>query len=72
MRDCVREYGDNILTYKEVKGVFSWKEGDSCWYGTLTGMNRLYTFEGDFFEDLKQAFADTVVEYLEDISNETI
>ena len=72
MRDCVKDCGDNILSYKEVKGIYTWSEQDSCWHGKLTNMGHLYTFEGDFFTDLKQAFADTVVEYLEGTSNEII
>ena len=66
MRDCVQGLGNNELHYKGVVGCYGWSEEDSCWHGKLLDVADLVTFEGDFFDDLKQAFADTVVDYLEE------
>lgn len=54
-----------MMTYKGYIANFELDEDDNIFYGKLIGINQLVTFEADNAKDLKQAFYDSVDDYLE-------
>lgn len=52
------------MTYKGYVGEFELDNDDEMFYGKLIGINQLVTFEADNAHDLKQAFYDSVDDYL--------
>ncbi|STZ64139.1 Uncharacterized protein encoded in hypervariable junctions of pilus gene clusters [Moraxella lacunata] len=52
------------MTYKGYIGEFTLDNDDEMFYGKLIGINQLVTFEADNAHDLKQAFYDSVDDYL--------
>lgn len=53
-----------MITYKGYVGVFELDNEDDMFYGKLVGINQLVTFEANNAHDLKQAFYDSVDDYL--------
>lgn len=53
-----------MMTYKGYVGEFTLDNDDEMFYGKLVGINQLVTFEADNAHDLKQAFYDSVDDYL--------
>ena len=53
-----------MMTYKSYVATYELDEDDDIFYGKLTGINQLVTFEADNAKDLKQAFHDSVDDYL--------
>lgn len=53
-----------MMTYKGYVATYELDEDDDIFYGKLTGINQLVTFEADNAKDLKQAFHDSVDDYL--------
>lgn len=53
-----------MMTYKGYVGEFSLDTDDEIFYGKLIGIGQLVTFEADNAHDLKQAFYDSVDDYL--------
>lgn len=53
-----------MMTYKGYVATYELDEDDNIFYGKLTGINQLVTFEADNAKDLKQAFHDSVDDYL--------
>ncbi|WP_115008403.1 type II toxin-antitoxin system HicB family antitoxin [Moraxella lacunata] len=53
-----------MMTYKGYIGEFTLDNDDEMFYGKLIGINQLVTFEADNAHDLKQAFYDSVDDYL--------
>lgn len=53
-----------MMTYKGYVATYELDEDDNVFYGKLTGINQLVTFEADNAKDLKQAFHDSVDDYL--------
>lgn len=48
------------LQYRGIQGNVEWSEDDSCWHGKILNTKHLITYEGDFFDDLKQSFKNVV------------
>jgi len=55
----------NKITYKEFIGTVSFASEDEVFYGKIEGINDLVTFEGSSVVDLKNAFQESVDEYIE-------
>ena len=53
-----------MMTYKGYVATYELDEDDDIFYGKLTDINQLVTFEADNAKDLKQAFHDSVDDYL--------
>lgn len=53
-----------MMTYKGYVGNYELDETDNIFYGKLLGISQLVTFEADNARDLKQAFHDSVNDYL--------
>lgn len=55
----------NYLEYKGYRGLVEFSEADSFFFGTISGINDLVTFEGASVEEIKSAFYEAVDDYLE-------
>lgn len=55
---------ENYMEYKGYIGKISYSTEDEVFYGTVHGINDLVTFEGNSVDELKQAFHESVDEYL--------
>ena len=53
------------LIYKEFIGNVHYSDEDNTFYGKIEGINDLVTFEGQTVKELKQAFMDSVEDYIE-------
>lgn len=53
-----------MMTYKGYVGTYELDTDDEVFYGKLVGINQLVTFEATTAHDLKQAFYDSVDDYL--------
>jgi predicted HicB family RNase H-like nuclease len=54
----------DILTYKEFIGSVHFDAGDEVFFGKVEGIDDLVSFEGDTVNELKQAFQDSVEDYI--------
>ncbi len=61
-----------MMTYKGYVGTFELDEEENTFYGKLLGINQLVTFEADNASDLKQAFYESVDDYLAFCAEENI
>lgn len=61
-----------MMTYKGYVGSYELDEDDNIFYGKLIGINQLVTFEADNASDLKQAFHESVDDYLAFCAEENI
>lgn len=55
----------DVLNYKDYYGSVAFSAEDECFYGKITGIDDLVTFEGTTVEELKTAFVEAVEDYLE-------
>lgn len=53
-----------MMSYKGYVGTYELDADDEMFYGKLVGIGQLVTFEADNAHDLKQAFYDSVDDYL--------
>ena len=56
---------ENYLKYKNYIGTVDFCAEDELFYGKVEGINDLLTFEGESVSDLKNAFIESVEDYLE-------
>ena len=54
----------NLLEYKEYYGSVEFSGEDDVFFGKIEGINDLVSFEGQSVSELKQAFHESVDEYL--------
>ena len=54
----------DILIYKDFYGSAHYSTDDDVFYGKIEGINDLVTFEGKSVNELKQAFHDSVEDYI--------
>jgi predicted HicB family RNase H-like nuclease len=52
------------FTYKEFIGSVHFNADDEVFYGKIEGIDDLIVFEGDTVNELKQAFQDSVEDYI--------
>jgi predicted HicB family RNase H-like nuclease len=55
----------NSLRYKNYVGMFSYDSEADLFHGRVVNINDVVTFEGRSIDELKQALADSVKDYLE-------
>ena len=55
----------NYLEYKGYRGVVEFSDTDSVFFGKISGINDLVTFEGTSVAEIKSAFTEAVDDYLE-------
>lgn len=55
----------NVLTYKGYSGVFQYYDDDNAFHGQVAGITDVVHFTGTSIDELKQALADSVEDYLE-------
>jgi len=54
----------DILNYKDFIATVHFSSEDEIFFGKIEGINDLITFEGNSVADLKEAFIDSVEEYI--------
>ena len=54
----------NVLEYKGYLGSVEFSADDELFFGKITGIRDVVTFEGDSVTKLKKAFKDTVEDYI--------
>jgi predicted HicB family RNase H-like nuclease len=54
-----------MLSYKDYCAIIQFDADDETFYGQIHGINDLVTFEGQSVKQLKTAFKEAVLEYLE-------
>jgi predicted HicB family RNase H-like nuclease len=55
----------NVMTYKGYNGVFEYYADDNAFHGQVAGITDVVHFTGTSIDELKQALADSVEDYLE-------
>jgi predicted HicB family RNase H-like nuclease len=55
----------NIMTYKGYVGKFNYDEEAEIFHGDVLELTDVITFQGNSIDELKQALADSVEDYLE-------
>jgi predicted HicB family RNase H-like nuclease len=55
----------DIIHFKDFIGSVHFSAEDDCFFGKIEGIDDLITFEGRDVKELKQAFRDATVEYIE-------
>lgn len=55
---------NNVLKYKDYRGLVEYSDEDSVFYGKIFGIDDLVTFEGSTVKELKKAFQEAVEDYL--------
>ena len=55
----------DVLTYKECIGSVHFNAEDEVFFGKIEGIEDLISFEGNTVSDLKKAFEDAVIDYIE-------
>jgi len=55
----------DILQYKGFLGSVHFSAEDECFFGKIEGINDLVTFEGHDVTELKKAFQEAVMDYIE-------
>ena len=55
----------NALKHKNFIGSVQFSSTDDIFYGKITGINDLVSFEGESVTELKSAFIDAVEDYIE-------
>lgn len=56
---------NNLLTYKGLSARVEFDARDMLFYGRLLGIDDLITFHGESVSELKEAFQEAVIDYLE-------
>lgn len=54
----------NVLKHKEFIGSVQFSSADSIFYGKITGIDDLVSFEGESVNELKKAFIEAVENYI--------
>jgi predicted RNase H-like HicB family nuclease len=54
-----------LLHYKEYTGWFDYSEEDGIFFGVVTSIRDVITFQSDTYESINQAFIDSVEDYLD-------
>ena len=55
----------NVLKHKDFIGSVQFSSEDELFYGKITGIDDLVSFEGESVKELKSAFVEAVEEYIE-------
>ena len=55
----------DLLKYKDYTASINYSAEDEVFFGKITGINDLITFEGTSVTELKAAFKDAIEDYLE-------
>ena len=55
----------DVLVYKEYIGSVHFNAEDEVFFGKIEGIEDLISFEGNNVSDLKKAFEDAVIDYVE-------
>lgn len=55
----------NVLKYKDWSGTFEYEPDDDCFHGRVLGIRDVVHFTGRSVDELKQALADSVEDYLD-------
>jgi predicted HicB family RNase H-like nuclease len=55
----------DMMSYKGYRGQIEFSEEDETFYGWITGINDLVTFEGTSVQELRSAFTEAVNDYLD-------
>lgn len=55
----------NILRHKDFLATIHFSPEDDCFHGRIEGINDLVSFEGRSVNELKKAFREAVVDYIE-------
>ena len=55
---------NNMLEYKEYLGKFGYEKGDNALHGTVLNIRDVIHFQGQSLAELRQAFQDSVDDYL--------
>jgi len=56
---------NNVLEYKGYIGSIEYSADDNCFFGKIIGINDLIMFEGSSVDEIKVAFEEAVIDYLE-------
>jgi len=56
---------ENYFEFKGYKGSIEFSEEDKVFFGKIQGINDVVTFEGASIIELKEAFQESVLDYLE-------
>ncbi len=54
----------NMMEYKGYYTRIEYSDEDKCFFGTIAGIADVVSFEGNSTEELKEAFIETVEDYL--------
>jgi predicted HicB family RNase H-like nuclease len=54
----------NVLKHKEFIGSVQFSASDDVFYGKITGIDDLVSFEGESVKELKSAFVEAVEDYI--------
>jgi predicted HicB family RNase H-like nuclease len=60
----------NVMTYKGYHGNFEYDEDADIFHGQVMNLTDVITFQGHSIDELKQALADSVEDYLEFCADE--
>ena len=60
----------NVMIYKGYHGCFDYNENADIFHGQVMNLTDVITFEGRSIDELKQALADSVDDYLEFCASE--
>ena len=55
----------NAMTYKGYVGTVEYSEEDGCLFGRIAGIRDIISYEGESVAEIRQAFRDSVDDYLE-------
>jgi len=55
----------NLIRYREYTGHFEYDDEAGIFHGEILGIDDVVTFQGKSLDELKQAFRDSVAEYLD-------
>ncbi len=56
---------NDLLTYKNYNGTIEYSDEDKCFFGKVTGVNSLISYEGNSLQELKSGFEEAIDEYLQ-------
>ena len=54
----------NAMTYKGYIGTVEYSEEDECLFGRIAGISDIITYEGESVAEIRQAFEESVDDYL--------
>ena len=54
----------NAMTYKGYIGTVEYSEEDECLFGRIAGIGDIITYEGESVAEIRQAFEESVDDYL--------